>query len=335
MLLKLTLHARSILVLNRIDRISAILIQLQSRRIVKAQDIAERFGISLRTVYRDVKTLEEAGVPVIGEAGQGYSLMEGYRLPPVLFSQEEAMALLTAEKLVEKLTDASTRETYRAAMFKIRSVLRLPERDHIEQMEGHIEVINNPYFSGQATTETAYLQQVLKAIGNRQALNIDYFAEHSQQQSNRNIEPVGIFFMGRYWYLIAWCLLRKDYRTFRVDHIRYLSLTAIHFNKQHPSLKSFLDKVSKEKELITVVIRIKKEIVRFLGEQKFYNGFVSQKDLGDTIEMTFLTASLEGFSRWYMLYGESATILTPAELLEKVQRNTEALSRSLSSTLSR
>lgn len=314
--------------MNRIDRISAILIQLQSKRVVKAQEIADRFNISLRTVYRDVKTLEEAGIPVIGEAGMGYSIMEGYRLPPVMFTQEEATALLTAEKLVEKLTDSSTRETYQAAMFKIKAVLRMTERDHLENMEQHIEVVDSPYFSGQKN-ETAYLQQILKAIAGKQVLNIDYFAEHSQEQSNRNIEPVGIFFMGRYWYLIAWCMLRKDYRTFRVDHIRYLSVTAIDFNKEHPSLASFLNRVSKEKELITIVIHVKKEVIRFLGDQKFYNGFVSQKDLDNLVEMTFLTASLEGFARWYMLFGEWANIITPKALEDKVKENIKKLADSL------
>jgi predicted DNA-binding transcriptional regulator YafY len=221
--------------MNRIDRVTAILIQLQSKRVVKAQEIADRFKISLRTVYRDIKTLDEAGIPVIGEAGIGFSIMEGYRLPPVMFTQEEATALLTAEKLVEKLTDQSTRETYRAAMYKIRAVLRLTERDHLENMEQHIEVVESPYFS-KTKNETAYLQQILKAIGSRSVLNIDYFAEHSQQSSNRNIEPVGIFFMGRSWYLIAWCNLRNDYRTFKVENIRYLSITAISFNTEHPAL---------------------------------------------------------------------------------------------------
>src|SRR6195952_2114515 len=105
--------------MNRINRVSAILIQLQSRRVVKASDIAARFNISLRTVYRDVKTLEEAGVPIIGEAGVGYSIMDGYRLPPVMFTKEEATAFLTAEKFVEQLTDNETSAYYQSAMYKV------------------------------------------------------------------------------------------------------------------------------------------------------------------------------------------------------------------------
>ena len=165
--------------MNRIDRVTAILIQLQSKRVVKAQEIADRFSISLRTVYRDIKTLDEAGIPILGEAGLGYAIMEGYRLPPVMFTKEEATAFLTAEKLVDKLTDTSTREAYQAAMFKIKSVLRLTERDHLENMEQFIEVIDSPYFS-KTKNETAYLQNILQAISAKSVINIDYFAEHSQ-----------------------------------------------------------------------------------------------------------------------------------------------------------
>ena len=314
--------------MNRIDRVTAILIQLQSKRVVKAQEIADRFTISLRTVYRDIKILEEAGIPIIGEAGIGYSIMEGYRLPPVMFSKEEATAFLTAEKLVEKLTDGSTRETYAAAMFKIKSVLRLTERDHMEHMDRYIEVVESPYFTNHKN-ETAYLQHILRAIAEKAILNIDYFAEHSQQKTNRNIEPIGIFFMGRYWYLIAWCTLRKDYRTFRVDHIKYLSVTTIHFEKEHPALKSFLSKISREKELYTIILQVEKEVLKYLGEQKFYNGFVSQKEVNGKIEMIFLTSSLEGFARWYLLFGDRADILAPEELPGLVRKNLDALSKKI------
>src|SRR6266550_1860858 len=119
--------------MNRIDRLAAILIQLQSRRLIKAQDIAEKFSISLRTVYRDIHALEEAGVPVGGEAGIGYRLMEGYKLPPVMFNQDEASALLTAAKLVQSKTDAGISKHYTSALDKIKAVLRLSEKDHIEE----------------------------------------------------------------------------------------------------------------------------------------------------------------------------------------------------------
>jgi predicted DNA-binding transcriptional regulator YafY len=316
--------------MNRIDRVTAILIQLQSKRVVKAQEIADRFNISLRTVYRDIKTLDESGIPIIGEAGIGYSIMEGYRLPPVMFTREEAIALLTAGKLVEKFTDGSTQQTHEAAMFKIKSVLRLTERDHIETLEQYIEVIDSPRFSG-TKTETAYLQNILKAIGEKLVLNIDYFAEHSQEKTNRNIEPVGIFLMGRYWYLIAYCQLRKDYRTFKIDHIKYLSVTAIPFEAAHPTLQSFLCRVSEEKDLHTIVIHVEKTVLKWLGEQKYYHGFVSQEEMANgDYELRFLTSSLEGFARWYLLYGEQARIIQPAKLVDTARKHIAALSDKLS-----
>src|ERR1700755_183326 len=172
--------------MNRIDRVTAILIQLQSKRVVKAQEIADRFTISLRTVYRDIKTLEEAGIPVIGEAGMGYSIMDGYRLPPVMFTKEEATAFLTAEKLVEKLTDGSTKDDYKAAMFKVKAVLRLTEKDHLETMYEHIEVMDNPYLP-KVKNESTYLQNILTAIAEKKAVNISYVSEAEQKETNRNV----------------------------------------------------------------------------------------------------------------------------------------------------
>ncbi len=102
--------------MNRIDRLTAILIHLQTKRVVKAEEISGRFEISLRTVYRDVRALMEAGVPIGSEAGKGYFIVDGYHLPPVMFNQEEASAMLTAGKLVEKMTDDSIRKAYDSAL---------------------------------------------------------------------------------------------------------------------------------------------------------------------------------------------------------------------------
>lgn len=303
--------------MNRIDRVTAILIHLQSKRVVKAQDIADRFGISLRTVYRDVRTLEEAGIPLIGEAGVGYSIMEGYRLPPVMFTQEEATAFLTAEKLVGKLTDTSTKESYSSAMYKIKSVLRSGEKEHLENMDAHIEVLGNTYLPQDQQTANP-LQAILKSISEKCVLSIDYFANHSQEKTKRNIEPVGVFYSGSYWHLIAFCQLRNDYRDFRTDRISKIVTTEHPFRKEHPSLKTYLKQISKEKELYTVVMTVNKDAIPFIGDQKYYNGFVSQRQLKGKTEMTFLTSSLEGFARWYLMFGDRADIISPDVLKKRI-----------------
>lgn len=188
--------------MNRIDRVSAILIQLQSKKLVKAQDIADRFAISLRTVYRDVKALEEAGVPVIGEAGSGYTLMEGYRLPPVMFTKEEATAFITAGKLVEKLTDNATEAHFNSALYKVKAVLRGAEKDHAEHIEDHIEVVEDPYRPKSIKTSHD-IPLILECITTKSILRINYFANHTQTATIRDVEPVGIFYNGTYWYMVA------------------------------------------------------------------------------------------------------------------------------------
>ncbi len=315
--------------MNRIDRISAILIQLQSKKVVKGQDIADRFSISLRTAYRDIKTLEEAGVPIISEAGVGYSLMEGYRLPPVMFTKEEALAFLTAEKLVAKLTDSSTYKIYESALFKIKSVLRNDEKDHLETMYDHIEVLGNPYIRGGDKTND-HIQSILKGISQKNILRINYFANHNQQNTIRELEPVGIFLMSNYWYLIAFCLLRKDYRTFRVERISFVKFTEKYYSTTHPPLKKYVNEILKEKhELQEVVMRVEKSIMKHFGEQKFYNGFVSEKEVDDKIEMTFLTASIEGFARWYMMFGDHAEIISPQNLKARIKEIASAIQKKL------
>lgn len=304
--------------MNRIDRLTAILIQLQSRRIVKAQEIADRYEISLRTVYRDIRALEESGVPILGEAGVGYSLMEGYRLPPVMFTREEALAFLTAEKLVEKLTDPTNSRNFRSAMDKVRAVLRTTEKDLLEHIDDHIEVLNGSHF--QLTNADLNLHQsILHGIAENKVIRLKYFSSYKQEKTERSIEPVGIFYLGSHWHLVAWCRMRKDYRDFRLDRIAGLTITDEVFAPGHPSLKDYLKEYFKEKELIEVVLHVQKEKAAYLGDQKYFNGLVSEKDLGSTIEMVFMAPSLEGMARWYMMMCDIAEIRLPAALKSRVK----------------
>jgi len=314
--------------MNRIDRLTAILIQLQSRPLIKAQDIADKFSISLRTVYRDVKALEEAGVPVIGEAGTGYRLMEGYKLPPVMFNQDEATALLTASKLVQSKTDADISKHYTAALDKIRAILRHSEKDHIEGIDDHIAVMTHPTFVHQPASEL-HLQSILKSISSSSVIEIHYTSLEKNETTRRKIEPVGIYYLGNHWYLIAFCQMRNDYRNFRTDKIKQLTITTEAVSRIHPPLQSFMNQVSAERQVTKVVIDVDPGVVKHLGEQKYYNGFLKEEKIGDHIRMTFLSGSLMGFSRWFMLFGDHAKIIEPVELNDMVAEIAENILKKL------
>ena len=303
--------------MNRIDRLAAIVIQLQSKRLVKASDIAHKFSISLRTVYRDIHALEEAGVPVIGEAGTGYRLMEGYKLPPVMFNQDEASALLTAAKLMQSMSDENSSKHYFSALDKIKAVLRLAEKDHLEEIDRHIAVVSHPAIVHKKPSEL-HLQKILKAIASGTIIDLNYHSIEKDETLNRKVEPVGIYYQGSNWYFIAFCRLRKDYRNFRTDKIKKLLLTDEKIMQTHPPLQSFINKVVAQRELQKVVIDVEREVVKYFGEQKYYNGFVKEEEYGDYMRMTFLSGSLTGFARWFMLFGDKAKVIEPLQLNDMI-----------------
>ncbi|HNR09250.1 MAG TPA: YafY family protein [Saprospiraceae bacterium] len=305
--------------MNRLQRLSAILIQLQSGHRVRAGDMAERFGVSLRTVYRDIQSLEATGVPVIGEAGSGYRLVDGYRLPPVHFTRGEIHALLTAQKLIEKQSDQGLDADFKAALFKIKAILRNPEKDLLSSLEENIEVLHNPYLPA-PDRGNPFLPKLIQSISDKTRVYLDYTNRQDVKSSRRETEPIGLFYLLGKWHLVAYCHLRKDYRDFRLDRIRELGLTSKPFAKRHPTLKKYLSQLTREEKLNTIEIRMNKEDVHYLGEQKYYNGYVSERPDGDQVTLTFLTSSLTGFAHWYMMIGTRAEILKPEILKEQVHR---------------
>jgi predicted DNA-binding transcriptional regulator YafY len=309
--------------MNRIDRVSAILIQLQSKKVVKAQHIADRFNVSLRTIYRDIKSLEEAGIPVIGEAGAGYSLMEGYRLPPVMFTREEAISFITAEKLVEKLTDTANSKNFQSAMFKVRAVLRTAEKDLLEQIDNQVAVVRT---SRQKAVEGNYTETILKAIAENKVISINYFSYYKKESNKREVEPVGIFQLDNHWHLIAYCLLRNDYRNFRFDRVSSMLITDKLQQRDHPPLKTYIGNTFKDHVLHPVTIIVNQYAFPYIGEQKYYMGYVDEKQIGDEVEMNFMSASLEGFARWFLLMGDHAHIVEPQLLRDKVRSLVQKIS---------
>lgn len=311
--------------MNRIDRLTAILTQLQSKRVTRAQEIADRFDISLRTVYRDVRALEEAGVPVIGEAGQGYSLVEGYRLPPVMFTQEEAQAMVVAEKIFEKLSDRSSGEHFHSAMLKIKSVLRSSEKDRIDQLSPLVAVFRNRN-QLQIKGKDEHLRMILDALSSKRLLEMSYTTFDEEKTSNRSVESVGVYYAFEQWYMIAWCRLRQDYRTFRLDRINSLKTLPETYDPQgHPTLKEYIDQVRAAENLLQIVLAVPFSTEKYLREQKYNQGFVMEKRMEDHVEMTFMTSHLEGFVRWVICLADQVRIISPPEAQARLKELTEKI----------
>lgn len=314
--------------MNRIDRLTAILIHLQSKRLVKAEELADRFEISLRTVYRDVRALMEAGVPIGSEAGKGYFIVDGFHLPPVMFSQEEASAILLGGKLVEKMTDQSVRKAFESALLKIKSVLNTPDKDHLEYLHSHVEVFLQRRDQLPPDFPDKFLTEIQKATVQKQVLEIEYYATYKDQLTTRTVEPIGLFFYSNAWHLIAWCQLRNDYRDFRADRIKEMrNLEKPFTNHNLLSLQEYLRTVMQaHQEVESVVVVFDKTVVRYLGSYKHLFGFVEEEDLGDKVRMTFLTSYIHGIARWLISYGNKVSVEQPEKLNDILANMAEELS---------
>lgn len=222
--------------MNRIDRLMGILTMLQSKKYLPAERIADKFSISIRTVYRDVKALTEIGVPVSFEAGRGYFIVQGYFLPPVSFTNEEANALLLMESIAGRFGDDSIKKHYQTALHKVKAVLRGTQKDKIEQLELQIRAVN----CDQAQNNFAYLTHLQEAIASQTCIHIEY-QNNKNEVSKRMLEPVGLLFYALNWHLIAWCHRRNDYRDFRVSRILKLTPSNNAFTKSdHIDLNEYM-----------------------------------------------------------------------------------------------
>lgn len=303
--------------MNKFDRVFSTLVLLQTQRIIKAMAIAERFDISLRTVYRDIRTLKNAGIPIIGDPGIGYSIMDGYRLPPIMFNEGEAAALLTAEKFIGKLTDKETQAYYSNAMIKIKAILRSTEKQALAVLDNSIAISDN-----QTWENKTYLQDLFRSIAARHLLKMQY-TKADGTHSERNLEPIGCYHHRDNWYLVAFCQLKKDYRTFKLNRIVSLQVLDQHYDRDHIGLQDYIDQQNrswkKEHQFYTIEVAFNPSLLQYAESRKYYFGFIEQSIQEDGVHMKFLNSSLEVLARWLLQFGDQATVLAPIALKERLK----------------
>ena len=298
--------------MNRIDRLMAIVLFLQSRRLTTSEELAAHFEVSQRTVYRDVSALSEAGVPIISEAGVGYSIMKGYHLPPVTFTPDEASALATGGVFIASHTDASMKQSMSSALMKLRAILPDKQRARLEKIESHTELPNSQRHQAESAIEITQLQLALCEL---RLVDIAYH-DGRGQLSKRTIEPVKMLFFMERWHLIAWCRLRNDFRDFRIDRVQSASVTDQHFEpRPDGAIEGLIEGWCESEESHEVQVQFSKwHVDRVLREWSL--GVRDRKPVGDHIVFTLSTGKLEWMAPWLMSFGTGVTVLDSPELVE-------------------
>nr|WP_255785009.1 WYL domain-containing protein [Membranihabitans maritimus] len=214
---------------------------MQSKRLVTATEISSKFDVSIRTVYRDIRTLLDSGIPIITVEGKGYSLMEGYRLPPIMFTEQEASALITAEQIINQNKDRSFSEQFHNAITKVKAVLGSLQKEKIELIEKRIQIRNNP----EQEKTSNYLMQIQTAISDYRTLSLQYFSL-SNKDSKRTVEPFALYTTKENWVLIAFCRWRNNFRAFRLDRMQKIQLNSERFEPHKLSLEEYFKSCRKK-----------------------------------------------------------------------------------------
>ncbi|WP_433944558.1 helix-turn-helix transcriptional regulator [Paenibacillus sp. SN-8-1] len=304
--------------MNKTDRLLAILLILQSRKSLRAEDLAAEFETSVRTIYRDMQALSEAGVPVIGEPGMGYSLMEGYFLPPVSFTSEEAVALLIGTDFIGRYFDDMYGSRAETSRRKIEAILPENIRSEAEKVRATIRLLSKS--GGETSGEYASLGKLRLAILQQRKVRLKYMritpGTHHEQRSDRIVSPYGLMLVQGKWILLGYCELRQEIRHFRVSRITDLTLLEERF---HLPAEFDLQAYSPPDDRNQVVIvQASPAIADHLKETgNFYLDRIEEQE--DSLILTLRVRRPEDVLSWIMSYGGNMNVLEPEMLRIRVR----------------
>ena len=307
--------------MNKTDRLLAIVLELQGKGRQRAEDLAQTFETSKRTIYRDIEALCEAGVPLISIPGRGYSLMEGYFLPPLSFTTDEATMLLLGSEFMAQNFDAQYRTAAQDASRKIASVLPEKLRDDIAYLQKSIRFITPE----QRPAEVTMLQQLRRAIIERVTVRFQYEKRHGQDgqstQTEREADPYGLVHVAGTWHLTAYCHMRNDVRIFRFDRMDTLEVLPKAFVRP----KDFVMAASQGRQRdVTVRVLFDHEVIRWVHESR--NFFVVAEE--ETTEGLLVTLKIRQESeivQWLLSWGQHVRVLEPDSLRKRLAQEAQGI----------
>lgn len=303
--------------MNRIDRLFNILLLLQNKRIIRAQDLAAKFEISERTVYRDIAALSEMGVPIISQAGEGYSLVEGYYLPPLIFTPGEAKAAFLGVRML--IASGNLPEEGAKLLQKLTAALPQPLLQEVSRQADAIEFYIPP---AKFDLADPLLQTLQQAIIEKRVLFIHYYSFSENHSSIRKIEPHGLTYGNGVWYVRAFCRLRQGIRAFRLDRIEKWQLLSEHFVPTSSATDS-------SPTYQQVQVRFSSTVARWVGERQHY-ACIEESSLKDgSLLVTYRLERLDEIANWLLGWGAAAEVLSPPELRQQILEEAQKLVRLL------
>ncbi|MEZ0387331.1 MAG: helix-turn-helix transcriptional regulator [Verrucomicrobium sp.] len=305
--------------MNRIDRLLALILQLQSQPLTTAEELADRFHCSIRTIYRDLVSLGEAGVPVVGQAGMGYMLARGYHLPPVSFTPEEASALVTGSLLARHFADESTAVQMASSIAKLRAAMPEAQRFQMVRLERGMGVTAR----GAGATGAVQLGRIQQALAGRQVLIISYKGHEGGEAEERQIEPLALIHYLERWHLIAWCRKRDALRDFRTDRIQEMKVQREVFDPRPDfSVEDYL--ASQPQPHLRAVVRFSHAVVDRV-RREWWLGITSEQAASDGVTITLAAVEWDRLAGWLLTFGTEAVILEPGELRSKMVSDAKAI----------
>jgi predicted DNA-binding transcriptional regulator YafY len=294
--------------MNRIDRLFAVLLKLQAKKQLRAEDLARHFEVSKRTIYRDMAALNEMGVPIISLPGEGYEMMEGFYLPPLIFTPAEASALFLGAQMLIGQAAGHMPIVAEHALSKLAAILPPATKAQVDQLTGIIQFILP---TDRFDLDDGRLMTLQRAIVERRVVHVKYHSYSQNEVTERDIEPQNLTYSNGTWYVNGYCRLRQGPRGFRLDRIDELKLRAERFKERaHTPAAS---------EPVDVRVRFDHSIVRWVRERQHY-AFQREELAPDGIVMTYRVHRLTELTPWLLGWGAQAEVLSPPELRAEIRQ---------------
>jgi predicted DNA-binding transcriptional regulator YafY len=306
---------------NRIDRLFAILVLLQSKSTVRAKDLADRFEVSERTIYRDIASLYESGVPVVSLPAKGYALMPGYYLPPLVFTADEAAAIFLGARLLVSQATGNLPVQAEHALAKVAAVLPKDTRQRVESLTQMVQFYRPEV---RFDFEDPMITTLLRAISEGRVVRFSYHSYRSNEVTQRELEPSNLTYSQGAWYVSGYCRMRQGVRSFRLNRIEGLEALEERFEPRQG------EETQPAGEMVTVEVRFNPRIVRWVHERQHF-AFTGEEESQDGagVIMRYHVDRPTEMLPWLLSWGADCEVLSPPDLRERIRLEAEKLLKSL------